>query len=1604
MLNKDSAKSSSEQAPPSRPRTSALQPGSAGGEDPPRPKSEYGYSRSSLSHEVRPEDVVESDNEGGGARAKRFSLLKLRNFSESQLPNRAREEEERQARPPMPALPPSTSNVPSIVKTAPTFIPGSEAVHVQQEAENTEDAAERKMRPGLFKRSMSKNSNSNSNSGRTSPRKSTEEKRVDKRKSTSLRWRKLQGKSTGLEDLQRLSAMHVQNNNGLAPPSYGDESNSALALPVGHRFSESGGSEGSNASSDQIYGSTTTTTHTVSTHTTFFRLPRRNKNRNSLFPLPVKVPPPNDNHHSLEEPTTPRASTGQTSNNSLEVPSNGHSAPGTIQRRHTETSPTKVGEGAANLPSALAKNSLSFAEPGMNLFRNDSQRSRASSNSSPLQPPMRLGMRDRASTTSSFGGRNSHDIGTPPPMSGSGRNSTSTTGRSSLGGFLNLSRFRQSSDPHSPRHGSPGTRSKSNSFAMSREALVVPEREEGDTPSKYLERLEAAVAKSMIAGILSKSADPFAQAVLRSYTRRFPFFGEPIDMALRKFLLEADLPKETQQVDRVIQAFSDRYHECNPGVFLNSDQAYIIAFSLMMLHTDAFNKNNKRKMQKQDYIRNTSGQDVSDEVLACFYDNICYTPFVHYEEEVDINGERVLPFKPKKSKLKGAITESGKKPSGPVDPYNLLVEQKLDQLRPPIRDSITMEDPYNYRLTHTELDPNYLQRAFTHTGVLQIISQRSRPTAYEGQLTNMPAPNPQEMQVGIIDIKITKVGTLWRKSAKKKKTRSPWQEWGAILTGSQLYLFKNAHWAKGLVNQFLAAQRHGQPRTPVTFKPPLQEFKPDALIKTDNAVALVDATYTRHKHAFTLVRPGGQEEILLADNESELNDWLALINYAAAFRAAGVRIRGMVGGAEEDMRAKDVRRLESTQSSRSVQTIQTSNGGEISVHNRGLTPQLQRQVMAARRQIMVQKIGESKKEIDEAKKELDRMLRNARHILVLAPIAPRTRDEVMHAAAHADAMIKWTRRDIWRMKCHKDILAMDVRQDGVSASEVEVLADQSANEAAAPDSAKKTRSRDLSRLNSKTSATRSPPQSPKSPVHNGRPSMAGSLEANDVFRTPPESANMSPIEVDGFRIPPLHLDVLRQEAEAQEHRQSVATTSSSGAGMLSPSSPKRASLSHTSSASSIGRAGNKTERLHSAVSGTTDASEGASVPAVSPSRRSSTPDIDARELELMARTTMLPEKMEPFSARNPASLDGSTGAPLTSTPESSKHRSGVRRSLQKTLRDAHNHHSSVHRHRKGKDSDGTIRSHGENAEGAEDRDDATPGLKREKGAFMLHGKKASVVQFGNDWPNDRMRARREMWRQSTASSGVGGDVSDKERTPRQTSWHLRKGAGSPVVQDFGVESGTEDERETVASGDGEGPGFMGSPQSDPPSAWSWSPEQTRSAGRTHSRGEGSAGSAGEYFDIAWDSSKKGSKAKRETILGPKPSGERTQSVTSSEVSSAPSPTARPRANRDTVIGPRQQQQQKGRQESVTSQSSLGSILEGHHPASSSSLPSAKETQKRERKKKRTTVIGPSSASQQANGGAVRDGESEDGDASGEEDELEVTEQGKGEGGTTLRGR
>ncbi|KAI7708357.1 hypothetical protein KC353_g11071, partial [Hortaea werneckii] len=351
----------------------------------------------------------------------------------------------------------------------------------------------------------------------------------------------------------------------------------------------------------------------------------------------------------------------------------------------------------------------------------------------------------------------------------------------------------------------------------------------------------------------------------------------------------------------------------------------------------------------------------------------------------------------------------------------------------------------------------------------------------------------------------------------------------------------------------------------------------------------------------------------------------------------------------------------------------------------------------------------------------------------LAPIAPKARDDVLHAAAKTDANIRWVQRDIWRMKAHKDVLALDVQQDGVSASELQALTNQ---QHSAPSTAKKdsrANGPSLSRINSKASAepARSPPQSPTTSTKPGgddRPSTTESMDTfmgNDVFRTPPESAKAQNGN-DYWRLPPLQLDVQQN----QDHRASVSHST------LSVSSPGRGSLSHASSTSSMNRID--------------------SMPSPRPSEKPSQPNpltptttMEKSQVERLARSTTTPDTILP--AAKDTGLDGT---PQGTTSENK--RKSARRSLQKTLRDAHHHRqSSIHRHRRNKDSESTVRSNGDNiATGSDDLPEGTPGLQREKGRFILHGKQASVIQFGDDWPNERMKLRREMWRQNSLQSSI----------------------------------------------------------------------------------------------------------------------------------------------------------------------------------------------------------------------------------------------------------
>ncbi|CZT06960.1 related to sec7-domain protein [Rhynchosporium graminicola] len=1203
---------------------------------------------------------------------RRFSMLKFRHASDSQLATRARLQARADAdTPPLP-------QPPAIITTAPTM------------DINSSKAAKKKSRVKLPGRAKTATADSQNEA----PISTTLAKHEKKERRKTMSETTPSGtRSRVTFDEPERPVTHV----GGSPPAYGEDSSSTLALPI-NRLSESSRSDGSSGDHG-VYATTTTTTHTVHTTTTFFRLPRRKKPA-PLFDL-SHLPQKNNNHESSQSLVAP----SRTSASSSTIP--GTESPAVKALRSPSTNDVaNHGSFASPLPSpshsnaALAKASTAFAAaPGVPLLRHGSS---TSTKSSPTRT--RLGLRGRSSTLSSLRNMPTEDgLATPTLPSASTRTSTST-GRKSFGDLFGLShRLRQNSEPpfhHGSGPATPGSStSKKNSMQLVREPvvpIVLPERHEDDTPAKYLVRLEEAVSRGVVASVLSKGTDPFSQAVLRSYMRGFGFFGDPMDMAIRKLLMEVELPKETQQIDRCLQGFANRYHECNPGIYASPDQAYFIAFSLLILHTDVFNKNNKHKMQRPDYLKNTRGEGIFDEILECFYDNISYTPFIHVEDDLDINGERIIQHKPKKKSIfpRGAVDPTKRPSKEPVDPYTLIIDSKLDSLRPNLKEVMTLEEPYTYLGTASSLNLQDLQKTFFRTGVLQIVSARSRPDAFMNDKT---LNNPEEAQAGIVDIKITKVGLLWRKDAKKKKTRSPWQEWGAILTGAQLYFFRNTTWIKNLMHQLETHIKQGHDGSPVIFKPPLDSFKPDALMSTDDAVALLDSTYKKHKNAFVFVRHGGFEETFLADNEDEMNDWLAKLNYAAAFRTSGVRMRGVVGGNYDGQRTRGIRRLDSHNDS--IKSVQTPTG-EVTIVSGKIDTKMAQDILAARREIMLQKIADAELKLVSAEKQLDAQLRNARHLQILAPIQPKTREQVILAAGRMAAQLKWGRMEIWRLKCHKDILTMDLEEEKnpTFASPRRERMDNPTSE-----------HDNLSRLPSKASSS-TPQRTPRSPasLSTNRPSTANlpkspispEREVDDFFQTPPDLAKSSSFHKAqaSWELPPISFDA---------HSARKASVSS----VLTPSSPNLATTPSKASLKPV---------------------------TTSDSQRAPSLNIDAAEQTVLEQEGLVDTNLD----KTPDGKRPAIGSEIEEgkdhvTEKDKLDRGKIRRSLQRTLREAHvpNHTRS----RKGKDSSSSA------GLSEESKDDV---LSRGTGSFVVHGKKASVIHFGSELQSMSQEERKRLRKQS----------------------------------------------------------------------------------------------------------------------------------------------------------------------------------------------------------------------------------------------------------------
>ncbi|WVW84498.1 hypothetical protein I302_106532 [Kwoniella bestiolae CBS 10118] len=135
------------------------------------------------------------------------------------------------------------------------------------------------------------------------------------------------------------------------------------------------------------------------------------------------------------------------------------------------------------------------------------------------------------------------------------------------------------------------------------------------------------LSKAMIGEYLGEGDEDHV-AIMHAFVDMLDFSRMKFTDALRMYLQSFRLPGEAQKIDRFMLKFAERYIHGNPDTFFaNADAAYIHAFAIIMLNTDAHNPNLKQKrMTKVEFVKNNrginDGKDLPQEYLEETYDEI----------------------------------------------------------------------------------------------------------------------------------------------------------------------------------------------------------------------------------------------------------------------------------------------------------------------------------------------------------------------------------------------------------------------------------------------------------------------------------------------------------------------------------------------------------------------------------------------------------------------------------------------------------------------------------------------------------------------------------------------------------------------------------------------------------------------------------------------------------------------------------------------------------------------------------------------------------------------------------------------------------------------
>ncbi|OAY54721.1 brefeldin A-inhibited guanine nucleotide-exchange protein 1 isoform X1 [Manihot esculenta] len=171
--------------------------------------------------------------------------------------------------------------------------------------------------------------------------------------------------------------------------------------------------------------------------------------------------------------------------------------------------------------------------------------------------------------------------------------------------------------------------------------FLINTKKIGASPEEVAAFLKNATGlnETMIGDYLGEREE-FCLRVMHAYVDSFNFKMMDFGEAIRFFLRGFRLPGEAQKIDRIMEKFAERYCKCNPNSFTSADTAYVLAYSVILLNTDAHNSMVKNKMTKADFIRNNrgidDGKDLPEEYLSTLYDKII-------KNEIKMNADSSAP-------------------------------------------------------------------------------------------------------------------------------------------------------------------------------------------------------------------------------------------------------------------------------------------------------------------------------------------------------------------------------------------------------------------------------------------------------------------------------------------------------------------------------------------------------------------------------------------------------------------------------------------------------------------------------------------------------------------------------------------------------------------------------------------------------------------------------------------------------------------------------------------------------------------------------------------------------------------------------------------------